>query len=358
MNSEEDKFNLAFKSYGGIYNFSRQNSTTTMIVFALTRIRWHLDIIRKQKEMPFPEIFISAVNNSRFGAKAIKFEGKYYIGIYIGTIKILEYLFMRILSSPNILKDLGDVSLEVHHDKIFSARISDENHIIDDFVRPNCEKRRSLALQLISQAVHYLFLHELAHIRNGHLDLLDYLPNDSNLLVQAMTNKKEFIPLVSQTLEMDADAAATLLGTQQIEFICSNQWTEGFLHDFFIVKDQSVALWAFSVMIVWSISNFGEKESEINILSSHPGVGVRGYIVSNMIQTIYPNDDKLLDMAGEYMGEALKAFLEISESKFHKQSFTVEKERKFTAFLTAYWNNVRPFLEPYAFCALAPYKEF
>lgn len=75
MNSEEYKFDLAFKSWGGIYNYNKQNPSTNMIVFAITRINWHLDIIRKQKEMPFPEIFISAINNSKFGAKAIKFEG-------------------------------------------------------------------------------------------------------------------------------------------------------------------------------------------------------------------------------------------------------------------------------------------
>lgn len=131
------------------------------------------------------------------------------IGINIGCILTLSWLFMRLFASPTFCPEIGDPSLEKSESRILVVGgevLPAENSYHRS---PNCPVRNTAAHLAASLALEFLFLHEFTHITNGH-----------NAIGKMITERPAEDPLdkriINHTLEMDADAGAVRRAFQML----------------------------------------------------------------------------------------------------------------------------------------------
>ncbi|MDR6230456.1 hypothetical protein QE444_002813 [Pseudomonas sp. SORGH_AS199] len=138
-----------------------------------------------------------------------------FIGINIGPIGTLYNIFHRILSVPDSFSEIGNPDLETKDRGALPYLTTNTRQSGFEFQFPNCPIRQQFASELAQIAIEFLFLHELGHLRNGHVDFVrqemsfDYLPEAFD--GRGMRNAN----LIWQTLEFDADAASLVLCAAQ-----------------------------------------------------------------------------------------------------------------------------------------------
>lgn len=202
-----------------------------------------------------------------------------FIGLNIGPIVTLYNIFHRILSRPEAFPDVGNPALETKDRDILPYLTTNIKKSGFGFQIPNCPIRGQFATELAQIAIGFLFLHELGHLRNGHVDFLrkelsfDFLP-------EAFDSKDiKSKNLVWQTLEFDADAAGLMLCAAQAqarfqlfssnEKAPDNDTTRAFkyIYDDFEITIQMVS---YSAYIAFRLSDLSEWSwmSQPNI--SHP----------------------------------------------------------------------------------------
>lgn len=321
---------------------------------------------RKTKYINTPHVNFQIASNTEFNALALKYDNNYYIGINSGTIVILQQLFFRMLSSPNILSEFGDISNEVTRKMVDAQHIDFKTLFLslndDDLVAPKNPIRQKLADHLCRQAFAFLLFHEDAHIIYGHLDLLEQL-QISSIDVQLKTIKDgKFY----QTLEMDADAYATNVIFEEALLMVSHKdkiSEDPDICNFY--KDNYTALKLLLFAIYSSFRVFGKNTIGLHDYSaySHPPSGLRQFWFLATIETIittfnlteilalYPN------LSVDVIIEVEKAFEEISEQGYNNDNFksTLNEETlSYTNSIGRNWNNVRPLLEKFATSPLAP----
>lgn len=147
------------------------------------------------------------VNNALIGAFCATLPpdefgmGVDFVGIHTGSIPAIYNTFLRILSRKDTFEYVGNVGLEVD-DRSYTPYLSPKMELRNDFkfTCPNCPIRFNFALLLADLALEFILLHEIAHLKNGHVDWLEseYFSlisvEDKNIRIQAC--------------EMDADSEA------------------------------------------------------------------------------------------------------------------------------------------------------
>lgn len=139
-----------------------------------------------------------------------------FIGLNIGAIATFHNTFNRILSRPESFPHVGNPKLEMANRETIPFLSTDIFTHGFSFQSPNCPVRAYFAGELAQLATEFLFLHELGHLRNGHVDFVrnklafDHLPEAFD------GNNKRNENLIWQTLEFDADAAGLVLIASQI----------------------------------------------------------------------------------------------------------------------------------------------
>ena len=129
MDQLDQEFNQAFAHKGGIWDLSELDENT----YFKKLLKTCRNSISKFQNPTrnLPEYHMGIINNPEFNAVAKKYNGKYFIGIYVGTIMILDNLFKRMLSNPNILTSYGVASSETNTNKIFNAQITDYENLFN-----------------------------------------------------------------------------------------------------------------------------------------------------------------------------------------------------------------------------------
>ncbi|MEJ6981576.1 hypothetical protein WG906_14005 [Pedobacter sp. P351] len=320
-----------------------------------------------------PDVFIAFIDNGVLNAAVTKNADKYFIGINIGTFFLLNDIFFRMLSNRHVLTDFGDCSKESEGNKIFNPQITDVDILFSakepsEKITPKDIKRFYLAQLLSSLAMKFLFLHEYAHIIYGHLDfyidstkactLVELLYSENN------NDLKRIEPLISQTLEMDADCFAVNIAMQDILFITRNtSLIKEQISFFYNDLSTSLRIWLFAVYSLFRL--FGAstpKETDLKRLS-HPPPGIRQHIIFATMHTIFqskPETNILQDIPTicvNTLQEVEEAFQQISYSSLNSDAIRFAyKQSSFehVSFLLQHWNTVRPLLEKYAYANLAP----
>jgi hypothetical protein len=122
-----------------------------------------------------PPIHFDFIDNLGFNAKALRYDGRYFIGVYRGTVATLAVLFDRLLADPEILPFIGDAEAETSDLPLLPDIGIDFVQSVDSvptFPRPRDPARRAAAQKLAELALDFLTAHEFAHIANGHLDYM------------------------------------------------------------------------------------------------------------------------------------------------------------------------------------------
>ncbi len=330
----------------------------------------------RSRDNRLPDAYVNLVDEWTLNARTTKFNGKYFIGINAAAIVLLKVLFFRMLSNPKILISYGDILKEVESPKIHNAQITCIEHLylqIDDlnplhFPVPKDPARKSIAEFLSYTAIKYLILHEYGHIVMGHLEYKNEVTNSFsfNEVFCITDSKNQLNPLISQTLEMDADSYATNASLSDLQIIVENM---GQLPDDvkFIYKNfkESFSLWVFSIYSFFRL--FGNKKDSVEQLktSFYPTTGMRQISMVTLIAKLYAQNgkkytDELFQIALQSSAQVEKSFAEISEQGIGLESieFAVRPEAKeHFGIVLKNWNNVRPHLEPFAKANLAPVVE-
>jgi hypothetical protein len=174
-----------------------------------------------------PPIHFDFIDNWGFNAKALRYDGRYFIGVYRGTVATLAVLFDRLLADPEILPFIEDTEAETSDLPLLPDIGIDFVQSVDSvptFPRPRDSARRAAAQKLVELALDFLSAHEFAHLANGHLDYMTKAQGISAIdetggqLPRAPIERE--LALINQAMEMDADATAVLISLISL----SSEW--------------------------------------------------------------------------------------------------------------------------------------
>ncbi len=362
MDASQLDFNNHFRSEGGLF-IPPVKQLGEMIKHTIkgyySRMHEYRDIHPR-----FPSVNINYIDNTLLNAVASKKNDKYYIGIYAGTFILLNELFLRMMSSPNILTEIGDSSKEEPTKKLFNPQQFDLN-IYDlckpdnDNVMPKDPTRQLYASLFTKAALNFLFDHEYAHIAFGHVD---YLVSSRNIFSMEEKEVVKVAPLNYQTLEMDADCFATHQGMLLLKKINDSPLivTEQ-RRPFFCGWENGMFNWLFAVYSLFRIFGYKNYKHAELLKYTHPPTGIRQRIISasvmdTLADRLYAGiTAKLIDINHEVIDKVENAFNEISESKLNRDAINfayTSEANQHIRLIISNWEIVKPKLAPYSFGTL------
>jgi len=156
-----------------------------------------------------PPIYVDHFVSTELNAIAYPFETSFCILLSTGSWLKLFRVFSGLLSVPSVATQIGDSSAETELN-VARAEVDPLKASLANIVMPTREPvnavRNRAADYLTTIAMEILILHELGHVRNGHLLIapqvqplteIEPLPGESDKVMR-------------QTLEWDADSHATV----------------------------------------------------------------------------------------------------------------------------------------------------
>jgi hypothetical protein len=166
-----------------------------------------------------PPIHFDWIENDDINARAFPHRGKYFIGLNVGSLIYLHSLFSRMLSNPNLLPKVGDVSKE------------DQTRVPPVPIQPGPGKLHGSGLvpvipkdpdrqyhyeYLNNQAMGFLVAHEITHLIHGHIAYEEDRLGHRGISERGWKKGEPQPALTSQTLEMDADMGAAVAQTGMV----------------------------------------------------------------------------------------------------------------------------------------------
>lgn len=371
MDNLSEEFDYIFLNKGGLLkeHSSLINNGSNFLEAVLELGNRSINWLRNGNSK-LPEPYINFINNSSLNAVVTKYNDKYFIGLNSGTVVLINQLFLRMLSNPNVLTQWGNPSLEtVDTDKILNAQITNLDIYYlasaDNQAKfPKDSTRSSLSSLMTMNALKFIMMHEYGHIVMGHLDFIRTINESSFYFEFEETSKLH--SLISQTLEMDADCFGINIGIREIEMqIEKRTFIPNEFKQFYKDFESSLSLYIFSIYSFFRL--FGMEKIDFATLESlsHPPSGFRQNIFLSLLATLYQSKGDeyakgIGDMAVYVSFEVERAFDEISFQGLDASTFLSSFDSEAMAHITKIrknWINVRSLLEPYAFSKLAAIQD-
>ena len=270
--STSDRFHLVFEAKGGRHVpagiFDEQ-----LLERARRLVAYHS---RDRKiKATLPPIEVGIIRNESLNACTALTGGQGYIGLNWGMCGLIFLVFNRMLAHPEVLKDVGHSSKENIRDRDlwFPPRSISELHDQIGKVEipiPADEARWKYGQILLVTAFDFIVLHELAHLLNGHVALIQERAG------KPMRNGEApgVDPLLRQCLEMDADcfAVAQFMGFLGDPAYPASNGASAEMLVFELV---------FSVYSMLRLDGFGEYSGSTH----HPSPGIRRVMILDTIGT-------------------------------------------------------------------------
>lgn len=368
MTSEQLEFHNAFLDRGGLFDPSQLGEHAKAFESIKTSIYEYVTRSKKvNNRLPF--VNIDFINNNEVNAVATKKCGKYFIGIYWGTYFLLWNLFLRMMTSSKVLPHIGNASNEKVI-KIFSPfQLSLSSLMLasphDQKVSPIDRTRNVHAGQLTMSAINFLFFHEYAHIIFGHVDLIEHLKYDFSLneIVRSIDKADS---LLMQTLEMDADCFAFANSIRLLQQLNDDDSKEPIpieQRGFYINLENGIQNLLFSSYSLFRLFGYKTYPPEEIARYCHPPPAMRQFFIFSLLSSMYighKDENKLLALVTQTIGDVENAFQEISESVIDRATFIEVFSPGYTQHFRSImlnWNKIRPQLEPCAYGNLAPLDE-
>lgn len=204
-------------SRGGLYYVNEGDTIPPPLATIYQRLLRHRDwaetSLYEKRPCPieFGLIFSSNLNAFAYTTPRdapYKFD---FIGLNIGTFYTFLNIFGRILSRAETFPNIGRPELEDPNIETLPYLTTDVYESNVSFQSPNCPVRSIFAGELAQLATEFFFFHELAHLRNGHVDFIQTI-TPFNYIAEAfdatgMENER----LTRQTLENDADCGSLVI---------------------------------------------------------------------------------------------------------------------------------------------------
>lgn len=203
--SAEDIFVELARDYGGAYTGDDQSVAQMRCVvkqFVDASYNW------PTTKHGSPEIYLGVVSTTKLNA-FVTFESGYdIIAIHKGTSIIIPPVFNALLAVTEPFTDPPEISSAERPS--WSKLPRDTAMILEEVPSPTDHIRRGLADYCIYCAYVFIALHELGHVRHGHMRLPS-TKDEHNLPMideRHQHSSDASSTLTAQTLEMDADTFA------------------------------------------------------------------------------------------------------------------------------------------------------
>ncbi|MBN1366191.1 MAG: hypothetical protein JW976_15415 [Syntrophaceae bacterium] len=309
-----------------------------------------------------PYVHLDFVESMKIDAFAYEADGYGFIGIDVGLILLLNDFFNRLLSSCDILENIGNPSVETNSSAplpyltigLNSYIMLYEKGLLPEKIIPKDETRRKYATILFQLAIRFIVAHELAHIRNGHCQFKNSQGRKS-FISELSLSKHSINNLTQQALEMDADAWATVQGMTILKGL--NDQINNMPISWDKYSNPVVGGMFTWIIAVYSYFRLSDQElSEVgDICTSHPHQAVRQSMVMSTIYSYLERefDEKELEYYFEILPDCIKEIEKAISILTHNEidTRTIEKalglrgRRNLDLILNQWKTVIRPQLE-------------
>jgi hypothetical protein len=241
-----------------------------------------------------------------------------YIGIHRGTADTLLGIFGQILSHPSSWRCVGNPKAEMEERATGASFFSPGSERTLCHVVPRCPQRQHFTVNLSSLAFYFLVMHEVGHLRNGHLDVLK---NSGIRELTEINPSNEFTrdPLLRQTLEIDADAYAA---DKSIGFAIERIGIKadggspavGAFHDAYADYERALRTLAFAVYVLFRIFGTRDYPAESIGTATHPLSWLRLRITFQVIGDLVARATNGLVRPEQFYDYAFESIVEAEES--------------------------------------------
>lgn len=161
-----------------------------------------------QDEAKIRPYYLDLIHAESVNAAAFLFEECDFVGITWGALHAMYWVFMRLLSNPEVRPDIGQPDVECAERARVGLLPFGELMKLE-ICRPKDPVRLGYASVLFNTAVHFLVGHEVGHIMHGHLPLPIGNGGEYTYLEIDDTHHEERAEgdlVTLHALEMDADS--------------------------------------------------------------------------------------------------------------------------------------------------------
>lgn len=379
MEDIQSEFHKAFKSRGGVMDASSIPEPLRSHMHAhLNQAIGFVNHITKRNPK-FPKVYVNYIANLTINAVARLENGYFLVGAHFGTFAILRKIFEVMFAHPDVLPKIGDISKEKTLPKLSDAEITHYTqfkHFAEKGIHyiPKDIERLKHVFHFTSLAMNFIIFHEYAHIRYGHLGLINQV-GASNSSGIAMIEEIEteystgLSELDRQTIEMDADAGAIVWCYLYIAFTLKHPQQSKL--SFFDSWETAIFNLSFSIYTFFKLFGheaFNKKQLE----STYPPPNLRQNMVHlTFIEKILkdhnmPDKDHVIRLATDTWAQAIaaaeRAFEAISEQQLDVEKIvSTYSGLSFADYrykIVSNWKKLRPNLEPHAFDRLVSVTEY
>jgi hypothetical protein len=276
LDRKEREFDALFKDHG------RRVDLVGSIHPLLNSLReagrdWCAHMVETEYGQTDRSIYLDIVDNPSINAIAKVFSHD-YIAVHSGALQALLGVLFQMLSHPALFAQVGDCTEESVQRAIGPNPFSGHEAHSVQWTLPRNEARREFAVNLATVAFVFLVMHEIGHLRNGHVDLLKTM-GMAELAEIRSACPSSADPLLRHTLEIDADCYALtrctgfVLDRFQIDLGEDSPFTRAF-RCAFGTREHAVHTLFFAMYLLFRLFDphtlIGDDR-----LSSHPAPGLR-----------------------------------------------------------------------------------
>ncbi len=313
------------ESKGGLFVLDSEHSIKTIKMFETINSIFDRLIVEVEQELYKDKprkISYGIIENTNFNAFAYASPQEEekpfdFVGINIGTIFSLLDIFGRILSHPDNLLNVGNITLEKEERTYISYLSTDVMKTQNMSCIPNCPIRNIYSSNLMMTALKFLFYHEITHLRNGHLEYIKEELNYSYYQEAMDTGRKKLDPVIHQALEMDADSGAILKVLNESFKLMNLSSRDGVdpnilaaFNSSYSDKRISTKTVVFSTYILFRLFDFHEWNYFNQDKETHPQPPIRMFWLSCTIYEIFRVRSEYNYNADIFMNDAVKIMLE------------------------------------------------
>lgn len=286
----EERFSTLFRTYGGPLQIETLPPDTQQRYVGQIGFYREFD----------PSIRVEVLINETFNAIASPAPYGDFIGLYHGTITQLTLYAFLVFSDPEVFSSIGDSRAEALEPSLIE-RVKDGNlrSIVAMRFMPNDPIRRNVAERIAECACLILFLHEAAHIRGCHVELIrDQLGYSEHQEFSIRPISQEESVLV-RTLELEADTVALVNGLN----IWRGLGLRSGVHDVEVLGP--TRSWLIASELLFWVMSFNHDQLRDSQLASHPSLLTRFQNIRTLRGTTPGKEDDELIAANRDPGNTL-----------------------------------------------------
>jgi hypothetical protein len=241
--------------------------------------QWCAHICATEYDPDQQEIYLDLLDNPTVNAYA-NIQTYDFIAINRGSVDTFLGVFGQLLSHPSSWSRVGDAKLEQEGRAVGPNFFHPGPHTELGHIVPLCAQRQHFTVNLTTLAFHFLVMHEIGHVRNGHLDMLQNLGVQGLAEITSARMESPIDPLLRQALEIDADAYAASRSIEYaIQRTCIDPGAlvpaaEAFGHAYGD-DERALRTLAYAIYVLFRIFVHGDPALDNFVTSRHPPSWIR-----------------------------------------------------------------------------------